>query len=413
MPSSPVKTIELVAEWLSSQGYNDTLKELTNESGFPFEPKNEINHQDKISLEKLVHEHNMRELAVSMQKLNNEITSFDEWSKVEPEMQLLIQLPDSEKVTALRYAGKAHAFKNPVLLIATQERNIRVFDVVHGLILHCFQKLPSIVLNICPVDEDTFVTTNMDGKVYVFHYSTDEYEVLEKKHLRFATNVRVWKNKFLVTTGFDGNVFLYQKLTEDNDTRLTQQPFQFVKSISLPNRIDCIEFLEQRDSELPFLLVNTHDSPFVETYSVPELVCVRQTNLNINEDLYVSFNIMDAHICPTKPQILGLVTDNEPYGRFLAVSNETYKTIADHWTNSPQTKFSQPRFVWRSDATGVWMNGDDTVIRGVESKSGREMCVIEGHTAPVRCLETVIIKGREHLISGAQDSTVRIWRLTA
>ncbi|KAI9663946.1 MAG: hypothetical protein M1821_007437 [Bathelium mastoideum] len=104
-------------------------------------------------------------------------------------------------------------------------------------------------------------------------------------------------------------------------------------------------------------------------------------------------------------------------------------------THAPQTPYSTPALAWRPDGTGVWVNGDDGVVRGVEARSGKVVARLGpaamgeeegGHEAgtKVRCLWAGMVEvGRrdgeegegekrweELVVSGGFDQRLIVWR---
>ncbi|KAL9074541.1 MAG: hypothetical protein Q9157_004356 [Trypethelium eluteriae] len=110
-------------------------------------------------------------------------------------------------------------------------------------------------------------------------------------------------------------------------------------------------------------------------------------------------------------------------------------------TFAPQTPYSTPALAWRPDGTGVWVNGDDGVVRGVEVASGKVVARLGGlestaegeggHEAgsKVRCLwagwvdveegeldedgeymEKGPTRKEEWLVSGGFDQRLLVWR---
>ena len=56
----------------------------------------------------------------------------------------------------------------------------------------------------------------------------------------------------------------------------------------------------------------------------------------------------------------------------LAIQDREEAAIQVHVsTLAPQTPYSTPKVVWRPDGSGVWVNGDDGVLRGLESTTGK------------------------------------------
>ena len=102
---------------------------------------------------------------------------------------------------------------------------------------------------------------------------------------------------------------------------------------------------------------------------------------------------------------------------------------------APQTPYSTPQVVWRPGGSGVWVNGDDGVVRGLEVGTGRVVALLggggggnegrEGHGGheggvKVRCLWAGFVGGpergdegggREVVISGGFDRRVFVWEV--
>lgn len=88
---------------------------------------------------------------------------------------------------------------------------------------------------------------------------------------------------------------------------------------------------------------------------------------------------------------------------------------------APQTPFSTPAVAWRPDGSGVWVNGDDGAVRGIEASTGKVVCTLQGHEegSKVRCLwaghvsidaEGETEDGEEWLVSGGFDQKLIVWK---
>ena len=88
---------------------------------------------------------------------------------------------------------------------------------------------------------------------------------------------------------------------------------------------------------------------------------------------------------------------------------------------APQTQFSTPQVCWRPNGSGVWVNGDDGALRGIEVKPGKIIAVLKegGHEAgsKIRCIWAGFInlegeegKEEEWVISGGFDRTLIAWK---
>ncbi len=76
--------------------------------------------------------------------------------------------------------------------------------------------------------------------------------------------------------------------------------------------------------------------------------------------------------------------------------------------------YSTPAVVWRPDGSGVFVNGDDGVIRGIEASTGRIKTSLKGHEegSKVRCLVSYRneVDGEEWLVSGGFDQRLIVWK---
>jgi len=91
-------------------------------------------------------------------------------------------------------------------------------------------------------------------------------------------------------------------------------------------------------------------------------------------------------------------------------------------TMAPQTPYSTPQVVWRPGGSGVFVNADDGVIRGIDTQSGKVVAMLKAHEvgSKVRtlCAGWEVVeeeddkgKKREILVSGGFDKKVFVWRV--
>ena len=65
--------------------------------------------------------------------------------------------------------------------------------------------------------------------------------------------------------------------------------------------------------------------------------------------------------------------------RNLALQDKEEAAIQLHVsTMAPQTPYSTPQIVWRPNGSGVFVNGDDGVIRGLAAKTGKVVSTLQG-----------------------------------
>ena len=199
------------------------------------------------------------------------------------------------------------------------------------------------------------------------------------------------------------------------------------------------------------------DDPF-DVESVPKLSLLGRQNLAPHSNAWIAFTPSAFALHPTDPSIIAVATSHVPHmkliivrlllppsnslasdesttappvfdattgpihnptqaseaRRLLAVQNHEDAAIQLQMsTLAPQTAYSTPALAWRPDASGVWVNGDDGVVRGVEAKTGKVVSVLkDGHEAgtKVRCLWAGMVNGEEWVVSGGFDKKLIVWR---
>jgi WD40 repeat protein len=108
----------------------------------------------------------------------------------------------------------------------------------------------------------------------------------------------------------------------------------------------------------------------------------------------------------------------------LALQNrEDAAILVQSNTFAPQTAYSTPQVAWRPDGSGVWVNGDDGVVRGIEAKTGKVIATLKNGHEPgckVRTIWTgyVDVQGEgdntareEWVISGGFDKRLVLWKV--
>ncbi|KAK7708429.1 hypothetical protein SLS57_009011 [Botryosphaeria dothidea] len=86
-------------------------------------------------------------------------------------------------------------------------------------------------------------------------------------------------------------------------------------------------------------------------------------------------------------------------------------------TLASQTAYSTPALAWRPDGSGLWVNSDDGIVRGIEASTGKIIASLKGHEAAskVRCVWAGRVgrlggNDEEWMLSGGFDQRLIIWR---
>ena len=249
------------------------------------------------------------------------------------------------------------------------------------------------------------VTTGMSGQVVL--YDHEQQAILDERrdHTKYVVKVAVWKQS-IVTAGWDNKVFLYHAT---GDFSSLGSP---VAAITLSTNPETVAFVTHPNSDYPILLITRRDSSSLYYYSL-ELKLLGSQNLAPHSNSWITFTPSSVEVCPKDSTLVAVAASTVPHLKViivrlllppltgspptdarpithaaqlrtnLAVQDREEAAIQVHVsTMAPQTPYSTPQVVWRPDGTGVFVNGDDGVIRGLEAKTGKVMVSLrEGHEA--------------------------------
>lgn len=239
-------------------------------------------------------------------------------------------------------------------------------------------------------------------------------------------------------------------------------------AVALPTNPETVLFVRQPESGQPVLLITRRDSTHLHFYNLPtdetlaglpntagsppasrmELMLLGKQNLAPHSNAWIAFSPSAVAICPTDPTLLAVATSAIPHMKLILVHilwscilgpNEILgegrtqaaqmrvnialqdkESMAIHTqvsTLAPQTPYSTPQVAWRPDGTGVWVSGDDGVLRGLEAKTGKVVELLKnGHEAgsKIRSIWCGMVDTdsgpQEWLVSGGFDHRLVVWR---
>ena len=256
------------------------------------------------------------------------------------------------------------------------------------------------------------ITTGMSGQVVLYDHIMDVVLHERRDHVKYVVKVATW-DKIIVTAGWDHKVFLYHT---NSDFSTLGSP---VAAITLSTSPETIVFIEHPDSDHPILLLTRRDSTSLYYYSL-ELKLLGSQNLAPHSNSWITFTPSSVEVCPKDPTLLAVATSAMPHMKVmivrlllppltefpssntgsitqaaqtrsnLAIQDREEAAIQVHVsTMAPQTSYSTPQVVWRPDGAGVFVNGDDGLIRGLEAKTGKIVATLQGgHDAgsKIRCI---------------------------
>jgi WD40 repeat protein len=295
----------------------------------------------------------------------------------------------------------------------------------------------------------------MSGQVVA---SDPGYNIIDKRrdHMKYVVQVSVLEETdfdVVATAGWDNKVNIYKPSSTP--------PFRFgnlIASIALPTKPEAIILTRHPESAQPILILSRTDSNFLYFYTIecqPRLL--GKQNLAPHSNAWVAFTPSALALCPKDDTLIAVGTNSLPHMKLLivrllippyttstdtstprstvrgsllddslvaetqasqaraalAVADREAAAIQIHATTmAPQTAYSTPAIAWRPDASGVWVNGDDGAIRGIEASTGKVVATLNGHEegSKVRCLWAGMVEKEEWLVSGGFDHRLIVWR---
>ncbi len=308
----------------------------------------------------------------------------------------------------------------------------------------------------------TTITTSMSGQVILYDHKKEQALGERRDHGKYVVKVAVWEVPgavWVATAGWDAKIFLYLLRIEAQGSVESLDPP--VSSLTLPTNPEAIMFIRHPDAEAPILIVTRRDSTLLSYYTIPssdeflnssrvngELYLLGVQNLAPHSNAWTPFSPSSIALCPTDPTLLAVATSALPHMRLIIArllmpplsdaeparsmpatqAEQTRQDIAIRDredaailiqvdTSAPQTPYSTPQACWRPDGSGVWVNGDDGLVRGLEVKTGKVMATLkDGHElgSKIRSLWAGFVDfngGREEwVISGGFDKKLIVWR---
>lgn len=447
----------IVARFLKANHYNDTLDAFLREAGLP--PDAGSTNNGGLTIERILEEKQVFDLSLRFEKLG----SGDDkaWNGItapsEPHQVPLPTAANILHVSLESFEDEESAGPRQLLLATTADRrlNLIIPDSTFTISKSVSHLHDSPILSCIPVGSEylTTISSGMSGQVLL--YDHDEDKVLDERrdHNKYVVKVDIWTDShvtWVATAGWDAKVYLY-RMSQEGKQRLGAP----VASITLTTNPETIKFVQHPDHQYPILIVTRRDSTSLYYYSISprdrlastpvptELELLGSQNLAPHSNAWIAFSPSSVAVCPTDPTLLAVATSAVPHMKLILVrlliplhsaSDASSTTITQASqaraslatqdredaaikvhvnTLAPQTPYSTPQVVWRPDGSGLWVNGDDGVLRGLEAKTGKVVAILKGgHEAgsKIRSIWCGMVEGQEWVVSGGFDRRLVVWK---
>ncbi|KAK2775739.1 hypothetical protein FQN53_002987 [Emmonsiellopsis sp. PD_33] len=488
MPPSPppLSPSSLIARFLRSNNYPQTLAAFIQEAGLPQDVGSFSGKAtENWTLEKIIEEKKAFDKSLDSERAGGVGgEEEDGWKVPAPSISSTVETPSASNLLSVSVqpwkstSKDEEAKKLPSIIATGADRRLNILDVTanHPLSATYATLADSPILSCVSIHDGAYLAvTTMSGQLILSQGS----RIIDsrKDHTKYAISVVTFQEEsrtWLATAGWDSRIYIYCIATIPGPEAEPSigEPLAIIKPATIP---ECILFLRNPDSGELLLLASRRDSTNLYYYLIdspsnrltlagdnndnagpPELTLLGKQNLAPHSNAWVAFSPACFALSPRDPTLLAVATSTLPHMKLmivrllipssppapslepiqtgevsqatqafaaLAIQNrEDAAIVVQVNTMAPQTSYSVPQVVWRPDGSGVWVNGDDGVVRGIEGKTGKLVVSLKGgHEAgtKVRSIWAGMVKVREGqdgdgmeewVVSGGFDKRLIVWK---
>ncbi|RMZ87621.1 hypothetical protein DV736_g5152, partial [Chaetothyriales sp. CBS 134916] len=425
MPSAATPAV-VVARFLKANNYTQTLEAFLQEAGLS-ESSITLDTND-WTIEKILDEKRQLDASQAYEKKpgGDDDDSNVGWTTPAPTVPHAPLTAATSNVLCVR--GDPSSTR---ILTATADRKVSVLSAQPS---SSYETISTISDNDSPVLSLTLVdgyclTTSMSGELTLRH--GDNYSSIVDRvrdHTKYAVASAVLR---------DG----------DGDDSNSNNNSIIIATAGWDKK--AVVFVRNPATKTAYLILSRRDSTYLYYYSVVSrkhqqeheqaqqqytiTECHPPQNLAPHNPSSSSFTPSSLALHPCDPTLLAVATSHLPHlhliiarllfpdhpdrrgpgpGRSDPVAIERQKqqakekeeaaVVVHATTMAPQTLYSTPAVVWRPNGTGVFVNGDDGAVRGLEAKTGKA-------GSKVRTLWCGVLDGCEVLLSGGFDKKLVVW----
>ena len=297
----------------------------------------------------------------------------------------------------------------------------------------------------------------MSGQIVLHDHTLDKTVGQRRDHQKYVVKAAALEGTdeaWVATAGWDAKVLLYRLKKRPTGTfNALGQP---VARIELKTNPETLAFSKPQTLDSPVLIVTRRDSTSLHYYelpSIPDIVSdqgptllkhLGSQNLAPASNAWVSFSPSSISICPTDHTMIAVATSAVPHMKLIIArllfplgsasaaaptqasltraqitqrEQEESAIFIHSSTLAPQSQYSTPQVTWRPDGTGVWVNGDDGVLRGIEAKTGKIVATLKYGHEPGSKIRSIwagwvedINGNEEWVMSGGFDRRLVVWK---
>lgn len=497
---SPPLASLLVARFLRSNNYTETLDAFIREAGLPSDAgqttekalSSEPAGAGQWTLESIIQEKKTFDQSLTFERHDESTSAKDEWTSLgtliisfayvvidltngpAPSQPTVVDTPSSTNLlhVSVKPWQRDDKDTSTSYVVATgADKRLSLFnlDADQTVATSMTQLSDSPILSHTSVCDGRYqFLAGMSGKLLLVQ--NDQVIDSRKDHSKYTVQVAAYEDQddghmWIATAGWDAQVLVYHMQI---DAPKIGEP---VGAIKLPTNPESVLITQNPDTQELTLLVSRRDSTHIfyynlealrsaakntETASMVQLEETGKQNLAPHSNAWIAFSPSCLAQSPHDPGLLAVALSTLPHMKVMIVrllfpssfsstqdstreerngsasesqatqamaalalqNREDAAIVIQANTFAPQTPYSTPQVVWRPDGSGVWVNGDDGVIRGIEAKTGKVVTMLKnGHEigSKVRSIWAGWVWSKEDskeewVVSGGFDKRLIVWR---
>ncbi|ORX91966.1 WD40 repeat-like protein [Basidiobolus meristosporus CBS 931.73] len=403
-------THALVAHFLETQGYTDTLETFRQEAEYfltQVEEDNDVPKNPSKPLISVVDDSLNAGLDDKMKKLAED-RDKDEVLNEQGDGRFPTVLANSYDtihsgniLTAqIHHVPQEDGTDQATIVSGSTDRSIKLTDYNNEQTINLLTHHNAAILStdFHPLHPKLLLSGGMDQTVQLVDIETNDVLQSFKNHTRYVVKVKFSPNgQYFASCSYDKTFNLYKTTKSDENG---YPVFELLKTFYFRGYVEAMTYTP--DSS--YVVVGVREDNYLYYINLENLEYEKH-NMNSNGDDWVSFTPMDLSVSPDGRYLLCSTDDRSGRAILFRVRSSVQPR---NFYGIPHDEFSNPRHAWHPSGKYFFATGDDRKIRCIEVKSGKVLAVLAGHTEVIRSLS--YDKKLDVLISAGFDKTVKVWK---
>ncbi|KAF3902570.1 hypothetical protein ABW21_db0207211 [Orbilia brochopaga] len=432
----------LVARFLAANGYSETFEAFVRETQLSAESVTTTSPND-LTIEKVLEEKKLYDLAVHFEKLNVDANAVPFQLPYPSAESILTTASTTSNILSITLSSllisSDEENAQPVIISSSADKYLRIYDARApcGILYTSPAALHAgPILSVLVVANRWLVTGSMAGDIAISDLTGTVLQRWEG-HSKFIVKLALSEPidsededaevRYLAAASYDKSLSIHKLFISQSDP----PRLEFLQTLNFPQTVEDVIFTKDfadtasSSTSTPLLIATIRDSAFLHLYTPSagtpqQFTLLTKASLNATSTTWLTYTPTSLTPHPQHPHLLALLTSSLPAPKLLIYNLQTRSVDSAISVAVNLSPFSTGIVAWRGDvpASGVWVNGDDGVVKCVELKSGEVKAELKAHGGrKVRCLVagSVLADGGEEeeevLLSGGFDGALKVWKV--